>query len=64
MYGIEFDRSLTGRGDMLVMTHVPSEGWSMDDVSVYIDQNGDVGGIRPIIAEEEFKATATTNRSS
>ena len=55
LYGIEFDRSKTGRGDLIVLTKVPGKKWSMDNITVMTDQNGDVGGINPIIADEDFK---------
>jgi hypothetical protein len=54
LYGIEFDRSKTGRGDLLVLTSVPGEAWSLDNVRVLEDVNGDVGGLRPVVAEEGF----------
>lgn len=53
-YGIEFDRTKTGRGDLLVMASAPQPEWSTGNLSVYADTNGDVGGIKPILAEAGF----------
>lgn len=50
-YGIEFDRTLTGRGDLLVYITDPQPDWSMENVNVYADKNGTVGGLRPMVAE-------------
>ena len=55
IYGIEFDRSKTGRGDMLVTVHDLKDNWSTENVKVYSDQNKDMGGINPIIANPGFK---------
>jgi hypothetical protein len=52
---MEFDRSKTGRGDLLVLTKVPTKQWSMDFVTVMSDENGDVGGIHPVVADEKTK---------
>jgi hypothetical protein len=54
-YGIEFDRSKTGQGDLLVRASTLKEEWSFENVHAYIDQNKDVGGYKPIVAEEGFK---------
>ncbi len=54
-YGIEFDRTKTGRGDLLVLTKVPGKQWSMDGITVMADENGDVGGIHPVVADENTK---------
>jgi hypothetical protein len=54
MYGIEFDRSLTGRGDLIVLVENPMEEWSTENLSVYTDENKDVGGTRPMVAELGF----------
>jgi len=53
-YGIEFDRTLTGRGDMLVWVEDPRKEWSTDNVTIYGDDNRDVGGLKPVIAEAGF----------
>ena len=55
MYGIEFDRSKTGRGDLIVWVEDPHEDWSVENVSVYKDTDGDVGGPQPIIADADFE---------
>ena len=51
-YGIEFDRTLNGRGDMLVIATNLASDWTSEGVSVYVDANRDVGGIKPMVAEE------------
>jgi len=53
-YGIEFDRTRTGRGDLLVLAKNVQSAWSTEGVSAYTDENGDVGGAKPILAEEGF----------
>lgn len=54
MYGIEFDRTLTGRGDLLVLVHHPRDQWSLVNLIVFSDENADVGGPTPIVADEGF----------
>jgi hypothetical protein len=50
-YGIEFDRTLTGRGDLIVLVGNPAEEWSTENVVVFADGNEDVGGPQPMIAD-------------
>lgn len=50
-YGIEFDRTLTGRGDLLVFTEDPGANWSSQKVTIYIDDDVDVGGPQPLIPD-------------
>ncbi len=57
MYGIEFDRTKTGRGDLIVWVEKPQEDWSKEKVSVYTDENGDVGGPQPLIADAGFEGS-------
>ena len=54
-YGIEFDRSLSGRGDLLVLAEQLSAEWSTAGVKAYEDKNQDVGGLKPMAAESDFK---------
>lgn len=54
MYGIEFDRTKTGRGDLIVLVESPQKDWSVENISIYTDNNGDVGGIQPIVADAGF----------
>lgn len=54
IYAIEFDRTLTGRGDLLVMTEKPDAEWSITPVKIFLDNNKDVGGPNPIIADRGF----------
>jgi hypothetical protein len=50
-YGIEFDRNLDGRGDLLVWASDPQPEWSSENLIVYADKNGNVGGLKPMVAE-------------
>jgi hypothetical protein len=54
VYGIEFDRTQTGRGDLLVQVLDPAYEWSTQGVTIYGDKNRDVGGLRPIQADTGF----------
>jgi len=51
MYGIEFDRTKTGRGDLIVWVEDPGEDWSVENVTVFTDSDRDVGGLQPIVAD-------------
>ena len=51
-YGIELDRRLKGRGDFLVFGRDFGAEWSTSNLTAYIDQNRDVGGLNPWIANE------------
>ena len=53
-YGVEFDRTLTGRGDLLVWVKDPQKEWSTNEVTLYGDDNRDIGGLKPVIAESGF----------
>jgi len=55
MYGIEFDRTKTGRGDLIVWADKPLDEWSVENVTVYTDADRDVGGPQPIIADAGFE---------
>ena len=51
-YGVEFDTDRDGRGDVLLW--VKGDGdteWNIADVYVYQDDNNDVGGPRPVLAD-------------
>jgi hypothetical protein len=50
-YGVEFDRNQDGRGDLLVLATDPQTEWSADNLQVYLDKNGNVGGLKPMVAE-------------
>lgn len=56
-YAIEFDRSKSGRGDLLVLAENPGKEWSSENVTIYADNNRDVGGPKPVIADEGFKGS-------
>jgi len=62
MYGVEFDRTKTGRGDLIVWVENPQEDWSLENVSVFTDINGDVGGPQPIVADAGFKGSGYDTR--
>ncbi|MGD8760453.1 MAG: hypothetical protein PVJ07_09400 [Anaerolineales bacterium] len=52
-YGVEFDLDFNGRGEFLLMGQVPAgTEWTTDMVFIYQDQNGDVGGDYPLVAED------------
>jgi hypothetical protein len=57
MYAIEFDRTKTGRGDLIVFTGKLQLNWSIKNVRAFADINVDVGGPTPIIADEGFVGT-------
>jgi hypothetical protein len=54
VYGVEFDRSLNGRGDLAVLSENTGEAWSAQGVMVYEDASGEVGGPKPLIADAGF----------
>jgi hypothetical protein len=57
IYGIEFDTSLDGRGEIIVTTEKTAPVWDFESVSVFVDINGDVGGPKPIIADAGFNGS-------
>ena len=57
LYGIEFDRTLTGRGDLFVLTEAPGDAWSAEPVKVFMDENSDVGGPQPLIPDTGFSGS-------
>ncbi len=59
-YGIEFDRTQTGRGDLLVWVTNPVKDWSMNGINVYIDNSAVVGGLKPVVAEEGYQGKGYT----
>ena len=51
-YGVELDLDKDGRGDLLLWARGDgSTTWNIKDVFVYSDENNDVGGIRPMLAD-------------
>ncbi|MDO9547040.1 MAG: hypothetical protein Q7J07_09880 [Pelolinea sp.] len=54
LYGVEFDRTKTGRGDLIVWAEDIQSDWSMENVSAYMDSDSDVGGPKPIVADAGF----------
>jgi hypothetical protein len=61
-YSIEFDRSLTGRGDLIVRVENPTMEWSPKNVIALTDVNVDVGGPTPIYADEGFSGNGYDKR--
>jgi len=57
VYGVEFDRSLTGRGDLAVLAENAGEDWSAQGVMVYEDASGEVGGPKPLVADADFNGS-------
>jgi hypothetical protein len=54
-YAFELDTNVDGRGDWLIMASKPSgTDWTTNDVQVWKDANGDVGGKIPILADEHL----------
>ncbi|MEJ2448864.1 MAG: hypothetical protein P8Y37_13120 [Anaerolineales bacterium] len=52
-YAIELDVDHNGRGDYLITAEIPPDNnWTTDGVSVYADDNKDVGGLFPLYMEE------------
>jgi hypothetical protein len=48
-YGLELDLDENGRGDYLIQTSLPTSlEWNVENVQVYMDKDGDVGGKRPM----------------
>ena len=46
-YGVEIDRNADGRAEILIVTRPPyGAGFTAENVAVYLDKNGDVGGDR------------------
>ena len=61
-YGIEFDRTLTGHGDLIVWVENPTLEWSPKNVLALTDVNVDVGGPTPIYADEGFSGNGYDKR--
>jgi hypothetical protein len=53
-YGIEFDRTKTGRGDLLVWAHDAKKEWSMDNLKVFSDPDKSVGGPSPLLSDKDY----------
>ena len=60
IYGIEFDRTKTGRGDLLVWVTQLTSDWSTQGIIIFINPNGTVGGLDPMTAEEGYKGKGYT----
>lgn len=63
-YGIEFDRTQTGRGDLLVLVTNPTAEWSMENLIVYGSQDATVGGEKPVVAEEGYEKPGYTSTAT
>ncbi len=53
-YGIEFDRTKTGQGDLLVWVSDVKKEWSMEGVMAFSDTDKSVGGPTPLWADKEY----------
>jgi hypothetical protein len=53
-YGIEFDRTKTGRGDMLVWAKDIKKEWSMDGLKVFTDPDKSIGGLTPVWSNKDY----------
>jgi len=55
-YGVEVDIDIDDRGDVLVWATLPKdEVWTLAD-NVFVDENDDVGGVKPYVAEPPEKS--------
>jgi hypothetical protein len=61
-YMVEFDLTLDGRGDLIVMTLNPRKKWTIKNVFAFTDENDDVGGIVPMVADEGFEGDGYDRR--
>jgi len=53
IYGVEFEMTLDGKGDWLLLVDNPSsEEWTTDGVRVYRDSNKDVGGLSAMFTDD------------
>jgi hypothetical protein len=53
MYGLEIDLNLNGRGDRFIQAVAPpSSEWTTDGVQAFKDANFNVGGGKPMLAEQ------------
>ncbi|MGD8456334.1 MAG: hypothetical protein PVF83_08125 [Anaerolineales bacterium] len=52
-YGIELDRDLDGRGEILILASQPGEEWDVSGVQVWKDNDTTVGAETPVIADED-----------
>jgi hypothetical protein len=50
-YGVEIDRNVDGRGDVLIFASRVGTDWSTEGVRIWLDDNGDVGGNYPMNSE-------------
>lgn len=51
-YGLEIDLDENGRGDLLIQTGMPASiDWSVKDVQIYQDVDGDIGGLNPMLSD-------------
>ena len=53
-YGVELDLDKNGRGDWLILASNPSStDWTTQGVQAWKDANGDIGGSKPLIADND-----------
>jgi hypothetical protein len=54
-YGVELDLKKDGRGDWLIVASAPSSTtWTTQGVQAWQDKDGDVGGIVPLVADNNL----------
>ena len=52
-YALELDTDADGRGEVLIRAALPPDSeWTTDGVQVFLDQDGDVGGVIPLHMED------------
>jgi len=55
-YGVELDVDRDGRGDYLLwVSQTPGSAWDTAGVTLFTDQNNDVGGPHPLLSDAPFK---------
>ena len=57
LYGIEIDEDLDGRGDLFVTVENAANDWSTKNIIIYRDENNDVGGPQPLVADAGFNGS-------
>jgi hypothetical protein len=54
-YGVEIDKNVDGRAEILLATRPPyNTEFSADNVILFIDEDGDIGGTKPSRPDENF----------
>ncbi|MEW6093924.1 MAG: carboxypeptidase-like regulatory domain-containing protein [Chloroflexota bacterium] len=61
-YGVEIDRNVDGRGDVLIFASQVGNEWTTDGVTIWMDDNGDVGGNYPMNSEAPLAGDGYENK--